>query len=244
LAIEKIAMGGGGAAALGDVASLSLLGDRVRLRLYEFVARSGRPVSREECADGVRIDRSLAAYHLDRLVDRGLLEASYRRPSGRGGPGAGRPPKLYRRATREFVCRTPPRDYRLLAELLVRVADEAGTEVREAIERAACEVGHRLGAAARDHGGTRRELLREFLHDQGYEPYIAEPGLLRFRNCPFHAVADRHPELVCALNLALVQGMLAGVGADAAEAELAPQQGSCCVAIGTRDLHRPCASAR
>lgn len=230
-------MGSGRAAGLGDVAALSLLEDRIRRRLYEFVARSGRPVSREECAQEVRIDRSLAAYHLDRLVERGLLEASYRRPAGRGGPGTGRPPKLYRRAAREFVCRTPPRDYRLLAELLVRAADEADTEVRAAIERAARDLGQRLAAAAPAQTGTPRQLLPQLLHDHGYEPYLAEPGLLRLRNCPFHTVAGRHPELVCGLNLALVQGMLAGLDAEAAEAELAPQQGSCCVAIRTCQLH-------
>jgi predicted ArsR family transcriptional regulator len=230
-------MGGSGAAGLGDVSALSLLEDSVRLRLYEFVARSGRPVSREECGQAVRIDRSLAAYHLDRLVERGLLEASYRRPAGRGGPGAGRPPKLYRRAAREFVCRTPPRDYRLLAELLVCAADEAGTEVRTAIERAARELGQRLAAAAPDQTGTPWQRLQELLHDHGYEPYFAEPGLLRLRNCPFHAVADRHPELVCGLNLALVQGILAELDAEAAAEELAPQQGCCCVVIHASDLN-------
>src|SRR6266513_2112102 len=107
-----------GAAGLGDIEALSTLGDPTRRRLYEFVAGSGRTVGRDECAQVTEIDRSLAAYHLDKLVEHGLLEASYARPAGRTGPGAGRPAKLYRRGDREFVTRTPARDYGLLAELL------------------------------------------------------------------------------------------------------------------------------
>src|ERR1051325_8562486 len=94
-----------GAAGLADAEALSLLGDPTRRLLYEFVAQSNRPLSRDECARGAAIDRSLAAYHLDKLVERGLLQASFARPAGRTGPGAGRPAKLYRRADREFVLR-------------------------------------------------------------------------------------------------------------------------------------------
>src|SRR5438093_127657 len=125
-------------------------------------------------------------YHLDRLAASGLLEASYARPSGRGGPGAGRPAKLYRRAEREFVLRTPPRDYVLLAEILLR-ADEEGSEVvRAAVERSAREVGAEIGRSA------DRAALEEILRERGYEPFTDEEGTLRFRNCPFHALADAH----------------------------------------------------
>src|SRR5437660_11922747 len=136
-----------GAAELGDVEALSVLGDRTRRRLYEFVAESGRPVGRDECGQATEIGRSLVAYHLDKLVEHGLLEASYARPAGRTGPGAGRPAKLYQNARREFVVWAPARDYRLLAELLVRAADEADGEVKAAITRAAREVGYSLGSS-------------------------------------------------------------------------------------------------
>src|SRR5881227_3925287 len=124
-----------------DLGALSALAEPTRRRLYDFVARSGRRVGREEAAQEAGIARSLAAYHLDRLVEHGLLEVDYARPAGRSGPGAGRPAKLYRRARREFVLRAPARDYRLLAELLVRAADEKGRAVRASIERAALELG-------------------------------------------------------------------------------------------------------
>jgi predicted ArsR family transcriptional regulator len=211
-------------AALGDLAPLSSLADPTRRRLYAFVAAAGRSVGRDEAAAAVGISRSLAAYHLDRLAGEGLLVVAYGRPPGRGGPGAGRPAKLYRRSAREFAVRAPPRDYHLLAELLVRAADgDTSGAAQEAIERAAFEVGECLGAAA--------ESLEEVLLERGYEPIAADAGLLRLCNCPFGRLAARVPDVVCRLNLALLRGVLSGVGSDPALASLAPREGECCVVI-------------
>ncbi|MDQ3641298.1 MAG: helix-turn-helix domain-containing protein, partial [Actinomycetota bacterium] len=80
-----------------DLAALAALGDPLRRRLYRFVGGQDHPVGRDEAAAGVGISRSTAAFHLDRLVDDGLLDAEFRRLTGRRGPGAGRPAKLYRR---------------------------------------------------------------------------------------------------------------------------------------------------
>ena len=222
-------------ARFSDLDALAALGDGTRRRLYEVVAESVRPVGRDRAAETAQIDRSLAAYHLDKLVECGLLEASYGRPHGRSGPGAGRPAKLYRRSPREFAVRAPARDYQLLAELLVRAADESVPEARAAIEQAARELGRSLGDAARHGGETGQDTLQSLLRARGYEPVETEPGLLRLRNCPFDAVAGRYPAVVCALNLALIEGMLAGLGGDPTAALLAPQDGVCCVAIRQPD---------
>ena len=85
-----------------DLASVSCLDDPVRGRLYAFVSGRGEPVGRDEAAAAVGIGRALAVYHLDKLVEAGLLTASYRRPPGRGGPGAGRPAKVYARSGGEL----------------------------------------------------------------------------------------------------------------------------------------------
>jgi predicted ArsR family transcriptional regulator len=216
-----------------DLDALSALAEPTRRRLYEFVVESIRPVGRDEAAQAVQIDRSLAAYHLDKLAEHGLLEFDYARPAGRTGPGAGRPAKLYRRTRREFVLRAPARDYKLLAELLVRAAEETNPEVMTRIEGAARELGRSLGTAARRGAGTTQHALPMLLRARGYEPVEVEPGLLRLRNCPFDAVATRHPAIVCGLNVALIEGILAGLDADATSALRAPQEGSCCVAIRT-----------
>ena len=126
-----------------DLASLSSLDDPVRRRLYEIVTRQAGPVGRDEAASAAGIGRALAVYHLDKLVESGLLTASYQRPAGRSGPGAGRPAKLYARSGREFAVTVPPREYELAARLLVQVVESD----RSGRSRAALgETAHRLGA--------------------------------------------------------------------------------------------------
>ena len=170
------------------------------------------------------MSRTLAAYHLDRLTESGLLEAEYAREAGRSGPGAGRPAKRYSRSTREASVSVPPRDYRLLAELMTDAV-------------AADPSGALLGAmtsAAEAQGRSTAERDRPLLDDlrgRGYEP-AEEPGHdVILRNCPFHRMAQRHTELVCGVNHALLRGVLAGHDEDPGRAELDPQAGRCCVVL-------------
>src|SRR3954451_18430124 len=93
------------------LSALTALGEPVRRRLYDFVSARKAPVGRDEAAEGGGIGRSLAAYHLDKLAEQGLLTVAYERPGGRTGPGAGRPAKLYARAEREVTASVPARDY-------------------------------------------------------------------------------------------------------------------------------------
>jgi len=213
------------AAGLQDLDALRALTDPARRRLYELVCDAGRPVGRDEAAVGAGIGRTLAAYHLDRLAADGLLEVSYGRRSGRSGPGAGRPAKLYRRSERVFAVGAPPRDYLLLAEILLRADDEGGPAVRRAVERSARAVGEEIGR------GGDRAAIEAILRERGYEPFTDEDGTLRFRNCPFYSLADEHRSAVCSLNLALVEGILAGAGAAGLRASLEPDRAGCCVAV-------------
>jgi predicted ArsR family transcriptional regulator len=215
----------GSAPGLADLEALASLDEPVRRRLYEVVARAEAPVSREHAAAQVGISRALAAYHLDKLSEHGLVEVEYGRPPGRTGPGAGRPAKLYRRARRDFVLRTPPRDYRLLADLLVRVATE-DESARKVIERAAGRLGETLAAG--------RRTAVDVLHERGYEPVVREDGGIGFRNCPFETVAQACPDVVCAINLALVRGILRAAGDEPERARLARRPGHCCVELRAR----------
>ena len=230
--------------------SVTALGDPTRRRLYDHVSAQGRFVARDEAARAAGIGRTLAAYHLDRLAEAGLLDVSYERRSGRSGPGAGRPAKLYGRAVREVAVSLPPRDYGIAARLL---ADAAATDTdgttRRALAAAAARLGRDLAAEAAEPPGDRepppdREPpgepeppgdLERLLRERGYEPFRegADPTL-RMRNCPFHAVAQRHPEIVCEMNLALLRGVLEGLGAPPGTAVLEPAPGRCCVAITPR----------
>jgi predicted ArsR family transcriptional regulator len=216
------------------IEAMGLLQDPARRSLYEYVVTQGREVGRNEAAQAVGVQRTLAAFHLDRLAEAGLLEVEFRRLTGRTGPGAGRPAKLYRRAATEHAISLPPRDY-------VRAAQLFG----EAIERAGAD--QTLYAAARDEGlAAGRELAEssdsvtleqvgDILRERGYEPYDSD-GHVRMRNCPFHSVARQFPALTCGMNIALLEGVLQGCGlADQFQVRTDPQGDSCCAAISSID---------
>ncbi len=225
-----------------DLASLSSLDDPVRRRLYEVVTQQAGPVGRDEAASAAGIGRALAVYHLDKLVESGLLTAFYRRPAGRTGPGAGRPAKLYARSDREFAVTVPPREYELAARLLVQVVDsDRSGRSRTALREAAHQLGTELGSGFRPdtlgQDAGRRDLdhqdVESVLAEHGYEPSRGEDGVIRLRNCPFHQLAERHRDVVCGMNLALVEGLVEGLGANGWRPVLDPQRDHCCVAIGS-----------
>ena len=214
-----------------DLASLSSLDDPLRRRLYEVVTSHPGPVSRDEAASEAGIGRALAVYHLDKLVESGLLTASYQRPPGRRGPGAGRPAKVYARSDREFAVTVPPREYELAARLLVQAVEaDPSNRSRAVLAEAARGLGTELGSAFERDAGERD--VKGVLTQQGYEPCCGADGVIRLRNCPFHQLAEQHRELVCGMNLALVEGLVEGLGADGWHPALDPRPGQCCVAIG------------
>jgi predicted ArsR family transcriptional regulator len=209
----------------GAIESLSLLGEPARRALYEYVAGSPAEVGRDEAAAATGVSRSLAAFHLDKLVAAGMLAVSYRRLSGRTGPGAGRPAKLYRRAEAEHAVSLPPRAYRTAAQILAEVVDEAGLEPQ--LHAAARRAG--VAAAAQDG----REL-EDLLTERGYQPQ-RDGSTVRLRNCPFHVLAREFPPLVCGMNLALLEGALAGAPAGRGwTARMDPRPGECCVVLESK----------
>lgn len=206
------------------LARIGTLADQTRRRLYDFVVDQSLPVNRDAVSNALDIERSLAAYHLDKLVEHGLLVATFARPDGRGGPGAGRPAKHYSRADGELQVSLPARNYRLVAELLVKAARaDADGAVRQALEAAAGAFGRELGA---EQSGD----LTAVLERQGYEP-VRDGDVVRLRNCPFHLVAREDVDLICGMNLALLQGVLDALDEDDASAHLDPGPDRCCVAF-------------
>jgi predicted ArsR family transcriptional regulator len=215
---------------VSEISVIAVLDDPVRRRLYDYVSARGDGVSRTEAAAAASIGRTLAAFHLDRLAEAGLVEVTFARPPGRSGPGAGRPAKLYRRAVAEHQVSVPPRDYRAAAELLADVVDLTGAEPE--LQRAAHSRGAAAGRAARrrDPGVPAGDLVTGALAAQGYQPY-REGGDVRLRNCPFHLLAARHPPLICGMNLAMVEGLLAGAAVTGLTARLDPRPQECCVVV-------------
>lgn len=213
---------------LGDLTALtglSHLSDPLRRQLYEYVAESDGPISREQAAAAAGIGRTLAAYHLDKLAEAGMLTISNQRLTGRSGPGAGRPAKLYTRAAREMTVSVPPRDYELLARLLVAaVEQDAGGTVRAAVNGVAYDAGRRAGAE------SDNDIIAA-LRSCGYSPQVDDDDCVSLRNCPFHMVARDHRDVVCGLNLRLVEGIITGCDHPQAHAELSPHPDRCCVVV-------------
>lgn len=219
------------------IAGLASLSEPARRKLYLYVAGRSGEVSRDEAARAAGISRGLAGFHLDRLVEQGLLEASFRRLTGRSGPGAGRPAKLYRRSSQLVEVSLPARRYELAARILATAIDSSDTpKTRKALVKTARGIGERIGAEARARAGSRAGRQRLFaemtgaLAEQGYEP-VAAGGEVRLRNCPFHALVSEHKDLVCGMNLALIEGVVEGMELPAAKPVLAPTPGMCCVRL-------------
>lgn len=209
-----------------DVSSLAALGEPLRRKLYEFVVAQREPVSRDQAADALEIPRHVVKFHLDRLESEGLLEASFSRPEGRGGPGAGRPTKYYRRSSREFAVTLPERRYDLASRIMaeaITAAERDGSPISEALREAARAAGRACAA--------ERDGLRETLTELGFEPHGDPAGGIQLANCPFHNLAADYTELVCTLNLDLIAGLIERLDRPDLSAELDPAEGWCCVRI-------------
>lgn len=217
--------------------AIAALIDQSRRALYEYVRRQDHPVSREEAAAAGRLSRGLAAFHLDKLVDAGLLRARYESPPGQVR-GRGRTPKVYEPASDGLAVMVPERRYELIAEILVDAVAADPTNAHEAALALAFQRGHALGAALHEGAGPH-EVNREgggpdlpaVLAGLGFEPQRAEAGRVLLVNCPFRALAVRQTALVCGLNHAFLTGLVDGLGVSDVEARLVPRPGACCVEV-------------
>jgi predicted ArsR family transcriptional regulator len=220
------------------VASIGALGDPLRRDLYLYVCAKPYAVSRDEAADAVGVPLHKAKFHLDRLEADGLLTAEFARLTGRSGPGAGRPAKLYRRATSEISVSLPGREYEIAGQLLaaaVATSARTGESPIEALHREATNQGQEWARAARaePREATPLELAEQALTSHGYEPRD-DDGRVILANCPFHTLAASHAEMVCGMNLALIQGLVDELGPDDVECRLEPGEQRCCVVLSTR----------
>ena len=216
--------------------SIGALADESRRAMYLFIARRGAPVGREEAARAAGVSVKLAAWHLDKLVAAGLLQAHYARLPGRGGPGAGRSSKLYEPARAHLQVSIPPRAYDLVGRVLLEALETRRPDETpvDAARRAGREVGTRIAeerSAGRSRGATGASV-EPLLDELGYVPR-RDGTEVTLTNCPFHALAERNPELVCGMNEALISGLLDALHATGLEASLAPAAGRCCVVVST-----------
>lgn len=216
----------------GQVAAVAALDEPARRRLYEHVVRQPGPVSRDDVAAALDIPRATVAFHLEKLVDEQLLDSTYERRNGRSGPGAGRPAKLYRRSGRQVAVSLPERHYDLAGRLLaaaIEESDRSGESPRQLLGQRAYRHGKELGEAT-PVDGDGIDVVLSVLDEQGFEPR-RQGAQVFLGNCPFHALAQAHTQLVCGMNLDLLGGLLAGLGHTDMQAHLDPAPDRCCVVL-------------
>jgi predicted ArsR family transcriptional regulator len=220
-----------------DLAAVALLAEPVRQRLYSYLRERHEPVGREDAARHAGIAVKLAAFHLDRMAEAGLLDVEYRRLSGRVGPGAGRPAKLYSISPRSISIAIPQTRYALAASMMATAlsAGSSGSYGADTLQEVATTVGEGLGADIRRQTRTtraRREAVRSKLDQLGYDPQPQGSGDVSLRNCIFSELSGSHRDLVCGMNAAFVRGLLEGAGVRSSRVEgRTVEPPSCCVRI-------------
>jgi predicted ArsR family transcriptional regulator len=206
---------------------LCVLDDPARWSAYLAVRTAGGPLTRVEVADEVGISVRLAAFHLEKLLSEGFLEASYERDERE--VVVGHPAKRYRPTDLELEVSIPPRRYDLAAEILAEALDEASSAPpEETLADVAAEYGRHVGRKARARNGDSRLLTA--LRLIGYEPATTGADI-SLRNCPFKHVAEARPEVICRMNLAFVAGVLVGAQSRSHQAVLSRPPGRCCVVV-------------
>jgi predicted ArsR family transcriptional regulator len=220
------------------IRAVAALDDGLRRGMYAFIRRVRRPVTRDEAAAEVGISRKLAAFHLDKLVDAGLLRARFEAVGGLRK--VGRTPKVYEPTEVDIRVSIPERQHDMLADVLLDavLTETDGETARDAALRAAARRGEEEGARERARlragrvGAERALTVAEgVLGRLGFEPTRSTPTCVRLRNCPFHPLAAKAPDLVCGINHAYLNGFLAGLRATTVNAILAPRPGECCVEL-------------
>jgi predicted ArsR family transcriptional regulator len=192
---------------------VATLVDPSRRALFEYVRRQDHAVARDEAASATGLSRGLAAFHLDKLVEAGLLGARYEAPAG--PRGRGRTPKVYV-PLGDVAIAIPARRDDLIADVLASAYLS---------QRAPDEVAYQQGVA---HSVADLGAL-------GFEPDVSD-DLILLRNCPFHELAARHGSLICGIAMSFVAGVASG--APDYEAIPSAEPGGCCVALRrTPDTH-------
>lgn len=218
-----------------SIHAVGALADPVRRELYDYVASQHDAVGRKQASEAIGTPQHTAKFHLDRLVEEGLLTVEYRRLTGKTGPGAGRPSKLYRRSETQIEVSLPGRQYDLMGGILAAAIEHNDTpEMQRALDTVAHAAGVGVGEAHRtatpEPQAPALVEIADALAHEDFEP-VVESTQVRLRNCPFDHLAKDHTQLVCGVNQNFVQGVVDGLGCGCAHASLEPEAGYCCVTV-------------
>ncbi len=174
---------------------------RRRAILDTFAARPAAALTVDDIAAEQHLHRSVAFTHLERLADAGLLVRG-RRPGRRG-----RPARTYRYAGCAVEASQPPRQHRLLAQILGAALDAEGAHGAAV----AHEQGRRHGLSLAAGPGSAAAGI-EALAAMGGD-YQLQGGIVLARNCVFREACDKAREIVCSAHAGIIEGALEAAGA-------------------------------
>ena len=219
---------------------LDAIGDRDLRETILFARAQPLPVTADEVAAAHQIHRNVARARLERLVEAGLLVASFERRTGRTGPGSGRPAKTYRVAPQLSGIEFPERHYEQLIGLIVEALPERGRAER------LHEVGIAFGRELARQGRLRPtkafrpavERVCAALGRLGYQASVDEvagnQALITTATCPLRPLVSVH-ENVAGLDRGMWAGLLAAALGRAEAATIDCQTGKSC-----RDRNAEC----
>jgi len=157
-----------------------------------YVRSQPAAVTADEVAAAERVHRNVARARLERLVSAGLLVASFERRTGRAGPGAGRPAKIYAVTPELEAIEFPRRRFPELVALLM-----AGRSTAD-LRAAGAAFGRLLAAESGLEPLAGVERLREAVGRLGFQVSVveetAERIVLSTPTCPLRPLVAAHPE--------------------------------------------------
>lgn len=199
--------------------------------MLDVLRAAGEAIGVQDVAARVGLHPNTARFHLDGLVDAGF---ALRHTEDRDQPG--RPRTVYAATPNDAPA--GQRSYRLLAEMLTGLVATVLPEPGKAAETTGAAWGRYLAErptpSRRIDADEGLRRLSAVLADAGFAPdTVGDRNLpvIALRHCPFREVAEQHQDVVCALHLGLIRGVLDEVRAPLAADRLEPfVQPSLCLA--------------
>jgi predicted ArsR family transcriptional regulator len=199
-------------------------GERQRHMILEALRATPDGLDTKELAGALDLHPNTVRWHLGLLGDAGLVGEQPERRRGRGRPS------IVHRLTSEGIA-SGRDEYRLLATMLTEAL--AGGPDGEA---RAYETGVRWGRHL--HEAEPDATVVELLDREGFAAE-RHGDRIEMRRCPFYALAEGAPQVICTLHRGIVDGALEEAGTDQSVERLDPfVEPGLCVAV-LRRSERP-----
>lgn len=174
-------------------------GERQRQMILESLRSARGGLDTNQLAEHLDLHPNTIRWHLGVLADAGLVQAMPERRHERGRPS------IVYHLTGEGIARGRD-EYRLLAAMLADAVAADGSGAARAYE-----AGVRWGKHLQQ--GEPDADLADLLDREGF---AAEQrgDTVEMRRCPFYALAETSPEVICTLHHGVIDGALAEAGSD------------------------------